>query len=164
MISRKMEQGLNDQIKHELSSAYIYMSMAAWFQAQGWKGFAGWMDVQAKEEQSHAQKFMGYLYDVGGRVTLQPIDKPQGEFSSPLNVFEETLKHEQFITGKINELMRLAVQENDFATQVMLHWFVNEQVEEEANASELVHLAKMAGDKPQALLMLDHQLGKRKSD
>ena len=164
MISKKMEQALNDQIKNELHSAYLYMAMAAWFQAQGWKGFAGWMDVQAKEEQSHAQKFMGYLYDVGGRVTLQAIDKPQGEFSSPLNVFEETLKHEQFITGKINELMRLAVQENDFATQAMLQWFVTEQVEEEAQASEVVHQLKIAGDKPSTLLMLDHQLGKRKGD
>ena len=161
MISGKMEQALNEQIKNELYSAYLYLSMAMYFQAQSLKGFANWMGIQAKEEQAHAEKFMNYVNDAGGRVLLSAIDQPAADFNSALHVFEETLKHERMVTGKINDLVKLAREENDNAAYAMLQWFVTEQVEEEATADEFIQQLKLIGDNGYGILMLDREMAGR---
>jgi len=158
MISGKMEQAINEQVKYELYSAYLYLSMAMYFHTKSLKGFGNWMEVQAKEEQAHAEKMMHYINDAGGRVVLQAIDQPPADFNSPLHVFEETLKHEQFVTGRINGLVALAREENDNAAYAMLQWFVTEQVEEEASADEFVQQLKIIGDNGHGLLMLDREM------
>jgi ferritin len=152
---------MNEQIKNELYSAYLYLSMSAYCESANLPGFAHWMRVQAQEEVGHAMKFYGFIHDRGGRVLLQAIDQPPVEFQSPLAVFEQTLVHEQKVTGMIHNLYALAVQEKDYASQVFLQWFVDEQVEEEKNATQLVELLKMVGDKGHALVMVDRQLAKR---
>lgn len=161
MLSRKLQDALNEQIKNELYSGYLYLAMSAYFEANNLPGFAHWMRVQAGEEQEHALKFFDFIVDRGGRVVLQAIDQPPVEFQSPLAVFEATLVHEQKVTGLINKLYELAVAENDYPAQVMLQWFINEQVEEEKNATQIVETLKMIGEKGQALIMLDRELGQR---
>ncbi|MBC7233665.1 MAG: ferritin [Chloroflexi bacterium] len=161
MLSKKLQDALNEQIKNELYSGYLYLAMSAYFEANNLPGFAHWMRVQAAEEQDHALKFFDFIVDRGGRVVLQAIDQPPVEFSSPLAVFETTLQHEQKVTGLINALYELAVAENDYPAQVMLQWFINEQVEEEKNATQIVETLKMIGEKGQALIMLDRELGQR---
>jgi ferritin len=161
MFSQKIQDAMNDQIQRELESAYIYLSMAAYFESSNLAGFAHWMKAQAQEEQTHAMKFFDFIYDRGGRVMLQAIPQPPAEFASPLAVFEKALAHEQKITGHINDLYALAVQEKDYASQTFLQWFVDEQVEEEKSAGEIVETLKMVGDKGQALFMLDRQLAQR---
>lgn len=161
MIGKKMLDALNEQINAELYSAYLYQAMAAHFVAGNLKGFAHWMDLQAKEEQAHARKFYDFLLDRGGRVTLKAIAAPPAEWKSPLQIFEESYAHEQKVTGLIHKLVDLARAENDHAAEVFLAWFVTEQVEEEANASEIVEKLKMVKEHPQGLLMLDAQLGQR---
>jgi ferritin len=160
-LSRKMQDALNAQIKEELFSSYIYLSMAAYCEANNLPGFAHWMRVQSQEELEHALKFYDFINDRGGRVTLQAIDQPPTEFKSATDVFEQTLAHEQFITGKIHTLYAMAVEDKDYASQIMLQWFVNEQVEEEKNASEILAMLKLVGDKGQGLIMLDRQLARR---
>ncbi len=161
MLSDKMQNAINEQIKNELYSAYIYLSMAMYFHSVNFPGMAAWMEAQAKEEQFHAEKFMTYVNDRGGRVILQAIDQPPADFKSPLHVFEETLKHEQFVTSKIDELVKLAREENDNASLAMLQWFVTEQVEEEATADGILQQLKLIGDAPAGLFMMDRQLGSR---
>jgi len=161
MLSKKMNDAINDQINAEMYSSYLYLSMAAHFESVNLKGFANWMEVQAKEEQMHAEKFMRYINDAGGRVVLQAIDQPPAEFTSPLQVFEETLKHERFVTSRINGLVALAREENDNAAYAMLQWFVTEQVEEEATADEFVNQLKIIGDNGHGLLMLDREMAGR---
>jgi len=161
MISQKMEQALNEQIKNELYSAYLYKSMAMYFHSLSLKGFANWMTVQVQEEQAHAEKFMDYVNDAGGRVLLQAIDQPPSEFNSPLHVFEETLKHERLVTSKINDLMKLSLEENDHAANAMLQWFVTEQVEEEATADEFVQQLRLVGNNGHGILMLDREMAGR---
>jgi ferritin len=163
MLGQKMQDAMNEQIKNELYSAYLYLSMAAYFETENLQGFAHWMRAQAQEEQEHALKFFDFINERGGRVTLHAIDQPPAGFDSPLNVFEETLSHEQKVTSLIHDLYALALEENDYASQVFLQWFVNEQVEEEANATEILEQLKMLGGKGQGLLMLDHALGQRGS-
>ena len=152
---------MNDQIQRELESAYIYLSMAAYFDASSLPGFAQWMKAQAQEEQSHAFKFYDFVYDRGGRVFFQAIPQPPTEFQSPLDIFEKALAHEQKITGHINDLYALAVEEKDYASQILLQWFVKEQVEEESSAGDIVDLLNRVGDAGHALIMLDRQLGQR---
>ena len=161
MFSSKVEKAINEQIKNELYSAYLYLSMAAYFDSINLPGFAHWMRVQFAEEQEHAKKFYHFVYERGGRVVLQALDQPPSEWASPLAVFEETLKHEQKVTALIDDLYALTVQENDYASQVFLQWFISEQVEEEANATQIIETLKMVGEKGQALIMLDHQLARR---
>ena len=161
MFSQKIQDAMNDQIQRELESAYIYLSMAAYFESSNLAGFAHWMKAQAQEEQTHAMKFFDFIYDRGGRVMLQAIPQPPADLASPLDVFEKALAHEQKITGHINDLYTLAVQEKDYASQTFLQWFVDEQVEEEKSAGEIVETLKMVGDKGQALYMLDRQLAQR---
>jgi ferritin len=160
-LSKKILDTLNAQIKEELFSSYIYLSMAAYCEANNLPGFAHWMQVQSKEELEHAQKFYGYIHDRGGRVMLQAIDQPPVDFKSATDVIEQTLAHEQYITAKIHSLYGLALEENDYASQILLQWFVTEQVEEEKNATEILTMLKMIGDKGQGLIMLDRQLARR---
>jgi len=161
MFNRKMQDAVNDQIQREFESANIYLSMAAYFDAINLPGFAQWMKMQFQEEQAHALKFYDYVYDRGGRVILQALGQPPIEFQSPLDAFEQALAHEQKITGHINDLYTLAIEEKDFASQILLQWFVEEQVEEEKNAGDIVEMLNRVGDNDHALIMLDRDLGQR---
>ena len=156
MLSNAMQDAINEQIKNELYSAYLYLAMSAHFEAGGYSGFASWTRAQAQEEVEHAMKFYDYLNERDGRVVLQSIEQPPVEYGSPLEVFEMILAHEKKVTALINNLYQLALQENDYATQVMLHWFINEQVEEESSAGKMVDQLKMIGDQKGALIQLDH--------
>jgi ferritin len=161
MISKKMLENLNRQLNREYSSHYIYLAMSAYCRALGMDGAAHWMRVQATEEMGHAMKFFDYVEQQQARVTLAAIDQPADKFKSIQEAFDKTLAHERYITKSINELMDLAHQEKDYATQTFLQWFVTEQVEEEANAQTIVDRIKMIGDSTSGLLYLDKELGKR---
>ena len=163
MISKTIQDAINEQIKNELYSAYLYLAMSAYTESINLRGFAGWFKVQNTEEQGHAMKFFEYVFDRGGRVTLQAIAQPPSEFKSPLDAFEQTLEHERKVTAMINNLYALALKENDYATQALLQWFITEQVEEEKNATEIVEKLKLVGDRGSGLLYLDHELGERKA-
>ncbi len=163
MISKTLEKAFNEQINKEFYSAYLYLSMAAHFDARNLPGFASWMKVQASEEQGHGMRLYGHLYDRNGAVTLEAIEKPPVEFGKPLAVFELILEHERKVTASIKALYELAVKEGDNAAAIFLQWFVNEQVEEEKNASDIIEQLKMSGDQSFGLLFMDkHVLGARK--
>jgi len=161
MISKKMQKAINDQINAELHSAYIYLSMSEYFKSLNLDGFANWMTVQTQEEISHAMKFSHYVNERGGRVLLAPIEGPPAEWDSPLAAFEAAYKHEQYITGRIENLVKVAREEGDTASEIMLQWFVTEQVEEEAHADGIVQRLKMVQDAPGGVFMLDRELGAR---
>jgi ferritin len=161
MISKKMLDAFNGQINAEMYSAYMYLSMAAHFKAVNLPGFANWMSVQVQEETMHAMKFYNYVLSRGGKVKLTAIDGPPTSWKSPLDVFQNTYEHEQKVTGLINSLINLAITEKDHAAHMFLQWFVNEQVEEEANADALVQQLTMAKDAPGAILMIDRELAAR---
>jgi len=161
MLNKKIHDAMNDQIQRELESAYIYLSMAAYFDSINLPGFAQWMKMQFQEEQAHAFKFYDFVYDRGVQVILQALGQPPVEFQSPLDAFEKTLAHEQKITGHINDLYALAVEEKDYPSQILLQWFVGEQVEEEKSAGDIVDMLKRIGDSYHALIMLDRELGQR---
>ena len=161
MLSKTMQDAMNEQIKNELYSAYIYLSMSAYFETINLPGFAHWMQIQAQEEAGHAMRFYNFINERGGRVVLHAIDQPPAEFESPLDVFERTLEHEQLVTSMIHQLYALAVQEQDYASQIFLQWFVTEQVEEEDSASQVIDTLELIGDNRHALLMLDRELGSR---
>jgi ferritin len=161
MISKTMEAALNRQVNRELYSAYLYLSMSAYFETAMLKGFAKWMRVQSREEQAHAMKIYDYVIARGGKATLEAIEEPKVKWSSAGKVFEEVSAHEQKVTGMIHALVDLAIREKDHATFEMLQWFVKEQVEEEAHAGEIVSQIAQVGDVPGHLFWLDHQLGKR---
>ena len=161
MLEAHVQNAMNEQIKNELYSAYLYLSMSAYCEEASLPGFAHWMRSQAQEEVQHAMKFFKYIAERGGRVVLQAIDQPPGEFESPTAIFAETLAHEEKVTAMIHDLYALSVVQKDYASQVFLQWFVEEQVEEEANATEILETLKRIGDKGQALVMLDRQLGAR---
>ncbi len=162
MISKKMEQALNEQINAELYSSYLYLAMAAWFESENFPGFAAWMRVQTREENGHALKLFEFLNERRGRIVLKAVAEPAQKWSSPLAAFEAAYEHERYITGRINDLVNLAVAEKDHATAAFLQWFVNEQVEEESSVDGIVQKLKMAKDAPGALFMMDHILGERK--
>lgn len=164
MLGNAMQQAINVQIKNELYSAYLYLAMAAYAESENLAGFAHWMRLQSQEEVNHAMKFFDYVNERGGRVELHAIDKPPVAFDSPRHLFVETLGHERKVTGLIHELYALALKEKDYPTQVMLQWFIAEQVEEEDSASRILDTLTMVGDTPQALVMLDRELGKRGTD
>ncbi len=164
MLNNKIEKALNEQINKELFSSYLYLAMAQWFESKSLRGFAHWLTMQHDEEHEHANKIIKYVNDRGGRVILQPIKGPKTEWSSPLEAFQETSKHEQFISQSIHEVLDLAIKENDHPTQSFLKWFVDEQVEEEANAQEIVDHLKMLGDAKHGIFMMDRQLAERKED
>ena len=163
MLSKKMQDLMNAQIQAEFYSAQLYLSMSAYSEAENYKGFAHWLKLQYKEETSHGMKFLGYILERGGEVDLRAIEAPPAKFGSMLKLFEEVLAHEQKVTALINNLYELALKEKDYASQIFLQWFITEQVEEEANASEIVAQLKMIGDKSVGgLFQLDHALGHRK--
>jgi ferritin len=163
MLSPKIQDAMNKQLNAELYSAYLYLSMAAYFENANLRGMAQWMKVQAQEEAGHAAKFFKQICERGGRVTLTSIAAPPTEWKSPLALFAEVYKHECNVTGLIHGLVDLAAAEKDHASGPFLQWFVSEQVEEEANAAEIVHHLKMIGDSNSGLLMLDHRLGERRT-
>ena len=161
MLSKAMQDAINEQIKNELYSSYLYLAMSAYCEANNLPGFAHWLRVQSQEEIEHAMKFFGFVNERGGRVVLEAIDQPPVEFESPGKIFVETLNHERKVTAMINSLYERALEEKDYASQVMLHWFIDEQVEEEANASYILDTLKAIGEKGQALVMLDRELARR---
>jgi len=161
MLDEKMQTALNKQMNAELYSSYLYLSMSAYFQSISLPGFANWLRIQAQEELVHAMKFYDFINERGGRVMLQPVEGPPTEWSSPLDVFENTYKHEQKVTSLINDLVNLAVKEGDHATNIFLQWFVTEQVEEESSADEVVQKLKLMGDAKGGLFMLDREMAQR---
>jgi ferritin len=161
MISTAMQDSINEQINKELFSSYLYLSMAAFFEEKGLAGFAKWMHVQSGEEREHAMKFYEHLVDRGGRVLLKAIDAPETRWKSNLEVFKEAQAHEAKVTKSIYDLYELALKEKDFPAQVLLQWFITEQVEEERNAAEIVQQLEMIDAHNTAVLVLDHELGKR---
>ena len=161
MLSKTMEEALNKQINAELYSAYLYLSMAAYFDSINLDGFSHWMKLQAKEETEHANKLYDYVYERGGIVKLEAIDKPPTEWDSPLSAFEDSFKHEQKVSEMINNLVEMARNEKDYSTENFLQWFVEEQVEEEANADAVVQKLKLIKDSRNGLFMMDAKLGER---
>jgi ferritin len=161
MLNRNLEAAINDQIKHELYSAYFYLSMSAWADEHGYSGSAKWLGKQAKEEQEHAMKFFEHVQDRNGKIVLQAIPQPPAEFASLLDVFEQVKEHEGKVTALITRLYEIALKENDYAGQIMLQWFISEQVEEEKNATTIVDALRAAGGQVVALFMVDRWLGDR---
>ncbi len=161
MLNNKIQDALNKQINRELYSSYLYLSMAAHFETQNLKGCAHWTRIQVQEELFHVQKLFDYVNEKGGRVTLGAIDAPPTEWDSPLAVFEGIYAHEQKVSGYINDLVDLALEERDHATGIVLQWFVSEQVEEEASADEIVQKFKLVADAPGGLFLLDQELAQR---
>lgn len=161
MIDSRMEAAINDQINAELFSAYLYLSMSAYFQSVNLQGFANWMRVQFQEETLHAMKFYDYVHERGGRVVLQAIAQPDKEWPSTLAVFEETLAHERKVTSLIHKLVDLSLSISDHATHSMLQWFVSEQVEEEATAETVLMELKMIEGNTSALFLMNRELGAR---
>jgi ferritin len=162
MLSKKIENAINKQINAELWSAYLYLSMSAYFESINLGGFANWMRVQAQEEVGHAMKFYHHVIERRGRVTVTAIAAPNVTWKSPLNAFEDAFKHELKVTGLINDIANIAVSEKDHATENMLQWFVDEQVEEESSADAIVQKLKMIGSNTGGLYMLDRELAQRK--
>lgn len=160
-MNDRIQAAFNDQINEELFSSYVYLAMAAHLETMNLEGFTSWMKLQAQEELGHAMRLFDHLNRRGGRVVLKAIGEPPVDFGTPLQTFEKALAHEQHITGCINELYKVALEENDYAAQLELQWFIDEQVEEEENVGRAVDQLKMAGDNQSALLMLDRELGQR---
>ncbi|MDK2892110.1 ferritin [Methanohalophilus sp.] len=161
MLSEKITKALNEQINKEMYSAYLYMAMSAHSTYVGLDGFANWFMVQYQEEMTHAMRIYNYLKEQGARIELQAIDQPPVDFGTPLDMFEKTLAHEQFITKSINDLLTLANEEKDYATAIFLQWFVTEQIEEESNDNEIIAKLKLAGEDGNGLFMIDKELGAR---
>ncbi len=161
MLNQRLENELNKQINAEFWSAYLYLSMSAFFESKNLAGFANWMKIQYQEENSHALKLFDYVNERGGRIVLQPIAAVDSEWKNVIDVFETTLKHEQHVTYLINNLVDIAIEEKDHATSNMLQWFVNEQVEEEASVSDILDQLKLIEGKGAGLFMLDRELKQR---
>jgi ferritin len=164
MITKKIEDALNKQINEEFFSAYLYLSMAAYFYSLNLDGFAGWMKIQAREETNHAMKFFAFLHEMGGRVSLLTVKEPLKNWKSPLAAFTAVSRHEKYITSCINDLYRLAGSEKSNPTQIMLQWFIKEQVEEEATADKIVHKLNQIKDSVSDLWILDKELGARQAN
>lgn len=161
MISKTIEKALNEQVNAELFSAYLYLSMEAYFKSLNLKGFANWMMVQTQEEVTHATKIYNFIDERGGRILLKAIAGPETSWDSPLDAFKAVLEHEQKVTGLINNIVNLAIEEKDHATNTFLQWFVNEQVEEESSADDMVQQLKMMEKAPGGMFMLDRELAQR---
>lgn len=161
MISKKMQDAINEQINKELYSEYLYLSMAAYFNSEGLSGFENFFLIQVEEERFHAMKFYNFVNERGGRIYLKKIDQPETEFDSPVAVFEKAYKHEKYVSDLINKLMDLAIQENDHATKSFLNWYVDEQVEEENSMETILTKLKMIEGKGNGMLMLDKELAAR---
>lgn len=161
MLSKKMIKALNKQVNSELYSSYLYFSMSSYSSFIGLKGAAHWFFVQVQEELTHVQRFYNYVASLGEHLVPAAIEQPPVEFKSLLHMIEETLKHEKLVTARINDLMNLAIEEKDRATEVFLQWFVSEQVEEEDTVKSVLDKLKLAGDDGAGLLMIDNELGAR---
>ena len=161
MLTKKVQDALNQQINHELFSSYLYLAMSAHFESVNLPGFARWMKVQSEEETEHGMKFFHYVNERGGKVILEAIAKPAVDYKTPMDVMKKVLEHEKKVTGTIEALYELSMKEKDYPTQVILHWFIKEQVEEEKNASDIIEMLKNIGDAPAGLAMLDSRLGAR---
>ncbi len=161
MLKESVLNKLNEQIALEGYSAYLYYAMVGYFETINLKGFSNWMLIQAQEEITHMHRIFTYVYDRGASVTLQQVDQPPAKWESPVACIAETLEHEQMISEKINGCVSLALEENDHSTNAMLQWFVSEQVEEEANADDLLQKLMMVGDNASGLFLLDTELAKR---
>ena len=161
MLKKKVQDALNKQVNAELYSAYIYLSMAAYFESFSLAGFANWMRCQTQEEILHAMKIYDFINERGGKVALKPIEGPKTAWKSPLEAFQDAYKHEQKVTGMINKLVDLSIKESDHAANAFLQWFVTEQVEEEASADEVVQKLKMIGKDGSGLYMMDQEMGQR---
>ena len=161
MRNKSMQDAINDQINKELYSSYLYLSMAAYLEDRNLSGFAHWMRVQETEEREHAMKLYDFIVERGGRVMLKAIEAPKTEWKSTLELAEEVAAHEAVVTASIHALYELALKEKDYSAQIMLQWFITEQVEEERNAAEIVSNLKLIEDRGTAVLMLDHRLAKR---
>ncbi len=161
MLTKKIEDALNEQMNREMYSAYLYMAMSAHAANRGLKGFANWFMVQYHEEMFHAMKFYEYINLQGGKAVLKQLKQPPATFKSPLEMFTKTLEHEQYITKSINDLMELAIAEKDHASRIFLQWYVTEQVEEESNDNEIIGQLKIIRDDANGLMMLDRELSAR---
>lgn len=161
MVSKELETAINKQINAEFWSAYLYLSMSTWCAHEGLPGFANWFKVQFQEEQDHALKFMNYLIAKGNKVQLMPIEKVDTSWDSVLKAFQDTLEHERVVTSLINNLVSIARKENDFATENMLQWFVNEQVEEEETAKAMIDGLKLIGSNGFGVYTMDKELAQR---
>jgi len=161
MIKKAIGDALNEQINAEFQSAYLYLSMSAYFLSEGLAGCANWMRIQYQEELAHATRFFDYVNERGGVVKLTPIEEVQVEFAGVVDVFERTLTHEQIVTGLIDRLMDIAIKESDHATKSFLQWFVDEQVEEEANVEQILHNLKLIRGEGQGMLMMDREMQTR---
>ena len=161
MLSKTLEDALNEQVNKEHYSAFLYLSMASHFETINMLGMANWMRMQYEEEVMHAMKIFDMIIDMEGRAVLKKIDGPPTEFDSVISVFEQTLEHERNVTKMINGIYSLAQKENNYAVQSALQWFIDEQVEEEKSVLEIVNQLKMIGDETTPLLMLDSKLGSR---
>jgi ferritin len=161
MISKKMADRLNEQINREMYSGFLYLAMAARMREAGYKGVGNWFTIQYHEEMYHAMKFFGYLEDQGAAVDLKAIAKPELKETSIKELFQRSLEHEKSVTKSIHEIMALAVEEKDYATEVLAQWYVDEQVEEEKNATEILQTIELLGNSLQGLFLLNVELGKR---
>lgn len=161
MMNAKVAQAINDQIKNELQSAYTYLSMASWCVKKNLDGFAQWMKVQAKEETGHAMRLFEYLHNRGADVELQALEKPQKEWNSITQVFQDVFRNEKAVTASINTLVDLSIAEKEHATKTILHWFLEEQVEEEATAQKILERLELIGKDPAGILFLDKEMGAR---
>lgn len=161
MINKQMEKALNEQVNREMYSAYLYMAMSAYSTRNGLKGFANWFMVQYHEEMVHAMKIFEYITRQGGAVRLSAINEPSTDFNGPLDMFKRTLEHEKFITKSINDLVNLAVEQKDHATNIFLQWYITEQIEEEDNDNDIISKLEMIGDSKDGIFMLDKELAAR---
>ena len=161
MLDKKLEAAFNDQINKELYSEYLYLGMKAIFADMNLPGFVNWFDVQVQEERAHAMGMFDYVHERNAQVTLAAIDKPEIKGSTPLEIFEQVLEHEEYVTSRINALMDVAEEVRDRAALSFLDWYLKEQVEEEANVGGVLATLKLIGDDKKALLLLDKDLGAR---
>ncbi len=161
MLSKKLSKALGEQVNFEIYSSYIYLAMSSYLKSQGLNGFANWMKIQVQEELAHAMKFHDFILERGGLIEFESIPKPNNKWSSTESVFKAAYAHEQIVTGRINDLLDLALNEKDHATHAHLQWFITEQVEEEANVSEVLQQIQLFKDSPNGLYLLDKDLGQR---
>lgn len=164
MVKQKIQDEINDQIQAEFQSAWLYLQFAAWFEGKNLDGFANWMKVQWQEEQEHAMKFYDHLIRRGGEVELKNLNAPEVSFTSAAGAFEQVLEHERYITKRIHKLYDLAETEDDYPLQVLLHWFIDEQVEEEEMATSILERLKLIGEEGTSLYVLDRELSQRDAD
>ncbi len=161
MLPQKIEEAFNTQMNKEIFSAYLYKAMSAIMAEENFDGFANWLDVQAREEYAHAMGFYNNIILRGGKINFEPIDRPELKERTPLALFERVLEHEQYITASINEVYAIAKAENDVPAELLLHWYIREQLEEETSAQKIIDTLKMIGNDKNALFMLDHEFKTR---